>query len=692
MRARLCFAGLLALAIALPARSGSTEALQAGGLERLPLLERTAPVPLVNGAFEEGEVGWKLSPPAFSVLQTEKGERCLRFDGTVPTQFVPSARLVVEGIRSGMYCLRFRTKLRDIPKGNGAGRQGVRVSLEYFDAKGQRYWPSTSVMMGSHDWQPVTLWAYLPGPIRDERVTISVHRYGNPLGGEAFFDDFSLERVAAPPIEAYLRYPNYRGYLPADGRQTVRLWVRVNEAHPRERPQIVVSALGTKKEFSRIVLRPEVRETVVEINARRWPLGRYAVRARLGEYEYPAYLLQKISAEQRRKMAIWFDEHQVLHLRGRPTFLLGFFNAQGDDGSPDFPQQPYKRLDLLAQAQPNFTIDYASWPLAMNDRRAYHAQLQQRGLCLLDTVNIAFADEVGERWNILAEPIGRELLPGEGGKPSPLTEENMNQFLARLAQEMRRLPSHGGWYVMDERGFDRVVPTFQQYTVLRRADPDHPTYGVSDKPDEVLLWRDTLDVFGLDPYPLANMALDRPLTMVGEWTRTAVEATQGSRPIWMCLQFFQMFSKDRWPTEEELRTMSLMALTEGARGLWYWSFGLRGLKSVKDAAERREYWQRAVAVCTELRRLEPALIAPDAPHVVTSVSDPRIRWRARVVQTRQGERWYILAYLPANRFKERFTKAPVTATFTLKNGQRITRSFSPDTADWFVVEPKHPTS
>jgi hypothetical protein len=164
-----------------------------------------------------------------------------------------------------------------------------------------------------------------------------------------------------------------------------------------------------------------------------------------------------------------------------------------------------------------------------------------------------------------------------------------------------------------------------------------------------------------------------------------MEAVQNSRPVWTVLQFFQGFSRDRWPTEEELRTMSLMAITEGARGLFYWSFGMRALATVRDEKTREEYWQRAVRVTREIKSFEPALLAPDMPSLVRSVSDGRIRWRARAT----GKKWYVFAYMPAKKFGEGKETTPIDVTFTLKDGQTVRKAFRPDIADWFSVERSH---
>jgi len=186
-------------------------------------------------------------------------------------------------------------------------------------------------------------------------------------------------------------------------------------------------------------------------------------------------------------------------------------------------------------------------------------------------------------------------------------------------------------------------------------------------------------VFGTDPYPLFNMKLAQPLSLAGQWTRATVEATHGSRPVWTVIQFFQGWSTDRWPTAEELRTMSLMAIVEGARGLFYWSFGNRGLMSVADPQQQEQYWQRLVKVTRELRALEPALVAPDAPQVVKSVSDPRVRWRARLAQGK----CYIFAYLPSEKFvADPAAVDTVPVQFALADGQVVTCKLRPDLAEW----------
>lgn len=667
------------VALTAQAAVAAGDAPPAGGLEGLPR-QRSVPVPLVNAGFENGTDGWRLAkagPFAAADGAARTGKGCLRFDSAVPSRWTPSVRQAPKELKGGIYTLRFWVKVSNMKKPS-RGTAGVRVALEYRRKGGARGAGKGNVLNGTFDWRQIELRVLVPDDVEPASGVLSIHRYNKPASGEACFDDFTLARDVPPPVEAYLRYPNYRGYLGADAPQRIRLWVRVNDVQARGAARVEVTGPAGGGKVASAAIAPGKREQVVELDAAGWPPGRYAVRARLGDYAYPPYTIQKISAEQRKALAVWFDEHNVLHVRGRKVFPLGFYNTTRkfdvvDDGE-------FARLDELADAAVNFNINYWWWPSATATRRKYLAEMHKRSIGYLDTVMPFKPAKAG--YSPAKFRIVNELLPSAGGKLD--TQARCDRFLTLLAERMRQFPGHTGWYVMDERPFGMVLSIFQQYTVLRRADPDHPTFGVSNRPAEFHKWRDALDVFGMDPYPLMNMKLGRPLSLVARETRAAAAATQDSRPVWMVLQFFQGWSTDRWPTAEELRSMSLMAVTEGARGLFYWSFGARALMSVKDPAKRRDYWRRAVKVTREIKSLEPALLAPNAPEAVSAVSDPRIRWRAR----QAGGKAYVFAYLPAEKFAERTDGEPVEVTFSLRNGRKVQRSFRPDTADWFAVPAK----
>lgn len=652
-----------------------------GGVRELPAATSQA-VPLVNPDFEQQWDGWTpASQDAFSI-ETEpngahSGQSCLRFDCGQQTRYVPSLRQKLGGIAPGVYVLRFWLKLDGVSDGTQK-TSGVRISIEYLLKDGQRAWPSTTIFRGTADWQQQELKAHIPPEADPASVAISIHRYGSATSGTAWFDDFSLTYLRPPAVETFLLPPNFRGYLSSDESATVRLWVHRDAAQTQAAIRVEVRQGSERQVIASKVLEDDVGEQIVELDASAWPVGSYTVEARAGKFCSTPIVVQKISAEQQQQFSVWFDANQVVHFHGKPVFPIGLYNTTRQfynrDEDFDSPTET-ERLEKMAEAPICANVNYWFWAPSIEARRKYLDAMNRLGIGYLDTVNNVYP-------GFPVTPCVADLMPEEADRKELNTQELVDRYLARLAERMRTQPAMLGWYVMDERSFADAPRHFHQYRLLANADPDHPTFGVSNKPHELTFWRDCIDVIGLDPYPLMNMKAGRPLTMVGDWTRAATQATFHSRPVWMVIQFFQGWSTDRWPTEEELRTMSLTAITEGARGLFYWSYGARALMWVKDPQQREEYWRRLVNVTRELHSLEPALVAADAPESVSSVSDHRIRWLARIAD----DKCYIFAYLPA----ERFVKDPSAAEraevqFTLADGQTITRIFRPDSADWFAA-------
>ena len=676
MRHALFAAACLAIAACeSPSAETAAPLPPAGGLTALPE-EVWEAVPLANSGFEEAWTGWgPKGADAFSIAETaaHSGKAAVRLDCGATTKYYPSVRQTFPAAGPGIYRLRFWVKTQGVGASDKAkAAAGARVSIEYQLQSGQRAWDASRVFHGTEDWQAEMHEALIPSEMKPGTLSVSVTRYGIPGSGEALFDDFVLERRVPPPVEAFLEYPNYRGYLPADGPQKVRLWVRVNAEKAAGPGSVEVTAADGRR-IAAAPLDAARKEQTVELDAAAWTPGRYLVTAQLGAYKYPAYAVQKITADERKRIPVWFDEWQVAHVEGKPMFPIGLYNttvkfATIDDGE-------IERLRKMAEAPVNFNINYFVWSNDTATQRRYLAAMQEHGIWFLYTVNNVFPDPKSS-WDF---PILKELLPEAGGKLA--TQEVTNKYLARLAETMSGMPGHGGWYVMDERSFEQVPRTFHQYTVLRRADPGHPTFAVSNKPRELECWRDAVDVLGMDPYPLFNMKAGQPLSLAAEWTKASAAATRGRRPVWMVIQFFQGWSTDRWPAEDELRTMSLMAIAEGARGLFYWSFGSRALLSVGEA-KREEYWQRLAKVMKELKSIEPALVAPDAPAAVKEVSDGRVRWRARAT----GGKTYVFTYMRSDRFvADPASAPPVEVRFTMHDGRVVTRNLRPDSADWFSV-------
>jgi hypothetical protein len=196
-----------------------------------------------------------------------------------------------------------------------------------------------------------------------------------------------------------------------------------------------------------------------------------------------------------------------------------------------------------------------------------------------------------------------------------------------------------GYYVQDEPTVDKVARTFHQYQVIKANDPAGFNLIALDRPHEVQFWKDAVDVVGVDPYPLW-LPVDNYMGEVGDWTRTAVNAVHGSRPVWTIIQFFQADAMSSWPTEQQLHDMSWMAIAEGASGVFYWSHGMRALGWVRDPVMHAALYRELINVTNEIKDLEPVLLRPDT-QVLTAKPSEDIVTREKTGP--DGAR-YVIAY------------------------------------------------
>ncbi|MCZ6564023.1 MAG: hypothetical protein O6948_14070 [Deltaproteobacteria bacterium] len=105
------------------------------------------------------------------------------------------------------------------------------------------------------------------------------------------------------------------------------------------------------------------------------------------------------------------------------------------------------------------------------------------------------------------------------------------RYSACMAAALAGHPGLAGWYTADERKADEAKRVFHQYTILRSAAPGGITFISQNRPQELLRWRDAVDVMGVDPYPIfGNYPNDfpepplAPLEMVTDYSKALVTA------------------------------------------------------------------------------------------------------------------------------------------------------------------------
>jgi hypothetical protein len=621
-----------------------------GGLLALPARDEAGQNLVHNGGFEtRGADGapstWTGARGPWTVdASGHGGAASLKLAGLTPGQGAGAAEQTVS-LTPGFYTLEGWIKVAGVSR----ERSGVRLCL---DARPRRqWWKCTEIVRGTADWARVRQPMIAVTEAGAYRVTLEPYALPD---GAAWFDDVALLPVGRATLDAFLLYPNFRGMLFDDRSQSVRLAVTVDERSlpaARGSARLRVSLLdesGAARASREYPGAPG--RLVAEIDAAPLATGAYLLRAELvgpgGEPLARAgdYRVVKVPAKSREKMTVWYDDRNVTYLENRPAFILGLYTTSGYSTSRD----TYARggdgwgVARMAQAPVNMLINYWLGIAPVPALETYMDELHGRGIYYLQTVNFYFADD--PQYAKIPYPAAKQ------------GEEALNRWVARTLSAHRGL---AGFYTADERPADAVPRVFRQHRTLREAAPGTVTYAVLGNgwEEQAPLWRDALDVIGLDPYPITRPRGQNDLAMVGHWTRMGQDAVQGSRPVWMVLQYFPMTGAGGWPTGDELRAMSWMAIVEGAQGLVYWSFGSKGLAWVKDPREREQHWADLVRVTKEIKALEPVLLSPTVE--VARADVPAVRTLGK--RTADGTR-YLFAY--------NATGARVQATWTLAEPAR----------------------
>jgi hypothetical protein len=245
------------------------------------------------------------------------------------------------------------------------------------------------------------------------------------------------------------------------------------------------------------------------------------------------------------------------------------------------------------------------------------------------------AMEAEQRWQDAAAEHGlycwvflREL--GSVGPDRPQREALLRKVVTRF----RDHPGLGFWKGEDEPAWASkpVEPIRRAYEIIKGLDPNHPvqlTQAPRNTVEELRAYNAACDITACDIYPISyppGIHSDRPnkeISMVGDYTHTMMEVSEGKLPVWMVLQIaFSGTVKPgktlRLPTFEQERFMAYQAIINGARGLVFFGGNLPQAMTPEDAALgwNWRFWSRVLRpLMDEIGRhspLHPALIAPNS--------------------------------------------------------------------------------
>jgi hypothetical protein len=261
-----------------------------------------------------------------------------------------------------------------------------------------------------------------------------------------------------------------------------------------------------------------------------------AVTATSGTEQDTRQLSLEVRATKRPPTICRFDASGTLIINGKPTLLLGTYHVDAKD---------LARIRALG-------FNCTTGPIYGGNQTA------------LDAGQRTWLDEANRQHIMVLQELSEYLR-------SP--ERNM-EAMQRMASELRLHPATIAHYSVDEpSGYGLPVDLVsRQCKLLEECDPEHIAYTL-EVPGAVLAYARCAQAVGTDPYPIGS-GTPESLASVGRSIGDLVKAAAG-RPVWPALQAFRSppaTGKNRYPTIDEVRCMSYLALNHGAKSLLYYAW------------------------------------------------------------------------------------------------------------------------
>ena len=226
----------------------------------------------------------------------------------------------------------------------------------------------------------------------------------------------------------------------------------------------------------------------------------------------------------------------------------------------------------------------------------------------------------------------------------PLDASALIEKAALFAAGDVRLGPQDRFYIDDEPELRSVDPSMlrEHREHLHALWPDTPGIMANVRPQCVADYRDAADVFMMDQYPIPSM----PMTWLSDSMDEARELSGDGKEIWAIVQAFggKKMSRHGWPefpSYEQMRCLSTLALIHGARGILYYTYS-----SIKKQPER---WQDVCDIGFQIRSMEPWLLSGNPvlrlPVTMTSAfrSDAKGRPAVQVGMIKDAGRTLVMA-------------------------------------------------
>ncbi len=336
------------------------------------------------------------------------------------------------------------------------------------------------------------------------------------------------------------------------------------------------------------------------------------------------------------------DRRGYLLVDGKPFFPLGLYSCLGTDQAsgasahsrytgPVTEEKVHFWMRAIKDAGFNLLQSYTMQFYGAEVRRTAAGASEIVGSTTPEKVRagwIRFMDTAhGHGLKVMAgcaPPYCAIRLPDDPAARAPALAAWKEQTRANIAA-WRSHPALLTWYLCDEPSSVNfpVRDLVAQYRFLKALDDRHPfliaSCAVTDEQ-----YRRGVDIIAPDPYPIES---EVPLREMAARMRALARVQSGAPrmpQLWAVVQIAQWVEGRRLPSAEEIRLLSLLAISQGATGLLFYEF--RNYADTDPA-----HWQTVGRAVRSLHSVIPSLLAEGEAIAVVS-SDPRLYAMAKQVR------------------------------------------------------------
>ena len=465
--------------------------------------------------------------------------------------------------------------------------QGAVMSVEWRDEKGKWISALYAITRGIPDseWTHVVAAGRMPDHARSAVMVIYV---SGDSTGTVQWDNVVVKKAKAD-IVAFVASTTYAATA-AEGKTRFNAAVRI----PKDAKSSAKAFFSWKDQSGNIRRVPADKLTdelaTIELDVKSLAIGRHAVVCELISDGKVLGAATNIftRVERMPERRVWIDGHGRCIVDGKPFFPLGLYWNPTKD-----------KMDVYTNGPFNCVVHYEMMDRQRLDFCAKH------GLMTM---------------NAFDRQLVSCLTSRDGNKYTP---EAAKEMLSKRIREVKDHPALLAWYIGDELPATLVPRQRMLYDLAKLADDQHPVYGVQDRWTDLRDFTQTMDVIGLDPYPVSN----KPLRLVTDFMRNGRTAMFDMRPHWSVPQAFswQWYNEgaqktQRFPTFFEMRSMVWQHIAGGANGIM--SFAFHCLFYPTNLQDWRPRWEITRAVHQEVKDMVPVLLSVEsAPSVTVESGD-----------------------------------------------------------------------